>query len=158
MKSFKTLLLIAFASVLLSNTLAAQELPAYYSFGEISGTVAELNGKVVEALKADGFKIIGNYNPARRSDLSVIVFTSTDLENTVLKLYDRPALAAALKVGFRKVNDKVELSMVNPEYLFNAYLGSDIKTVEAQLQTISKLAVNTIKKADTKIDFTHFRV
>ena len=144
MKLLKSLI-IALAISFMFGSASAQKIAAYYNFGTATGTVAEVNTKVGEALKAKGFKIIGTYNPARRSDFSVIVFTSTELESTVLKLYDRSAIAAVLKVGLRKIDGKIEISMTNPEYLFNAYLRDDIKNYEVKLQGISAKAIAAVK-------------
>jgi hypothetical protein len=145
MKMKKILIMALLFCTISSFSLSAQKLSAYYSFGAVAAPMADVNASVVKALTSNGFKVVGNYNPGKMGNLNVIAFTSTELENTVVKIGDRSAIAAILKVGLRESNGKIEISLTNPDYLFNAYLRDNIKNYEAKLKEISNLAINALK-------------
>jgi uncharacterized protein (DUF302 family) len=116
-------IIISFILVLgLGTRVAAQEIAPYIKIGETSETIDQASEKVIKALKDNSFSVLGVYNPARKSGLKVIVFTRPDIKNTVVKVKDRGALAAAYKVGLVKTGDKVVMSYTNPDYILRAYL------------------------------------
>ncbi|WP_456377594.1 hypothetical protein [Lutibacter sp.] len=115
----------------------AQDLAPYIKIGESSETIQQISNKVIETLKANSFTVLGTYNPSNKSSLKVIAFTRTDLKNTVVKVTDRGALAAAFKVGLQKKDGKVIISYTNPEYILRAYLGSNYNTFKGTFQKFS---------------------
>ncbi len=106
----------------ISTGISAQELSPYILVGESSNTLNETEQKVTDALKASGFEILGQYNPENNQTLKVIVYSRKDLQQISLKVKDRGALAAALKVGLKADGPGTTISYLNPEYLFQAYL------------------------------------
>ncbi len=106
----------------ISTGISAQELSPYILVGESSNTLNETEQKVTNALKASGFEILGQYNPENNQTLKVIVYSRKDLQQISLKVKDRGALAAALKVGLKADGPGTTISYLNPEYLFQAYL------------------------------------
>lgn len=106
----------------ISTGISAQELNPYILVGESSNTLNETEQKVTNALKASGFEILGQYNPENNQTLKVIVYSRKDLQQISLKVKDRGALAAALKVGLKADGPGTTISYLNPEYLFQAYL------------------------------------
>ncbi len=100
----------------------SQDLAPYIKVGETTEGIQVVSAKVAEALKTNDFSIIGGYHPEGKSTLSVLVFTRSDIKNTVVKVADRGALAAAFKIGFVRKNGKTIISYTNPEYLLRAYL------------------------------------
>ncbi len=106
----------------ISIDISAQELSPYILVGESSNTLNETEQKVTDALKASGFEILGQYNPENNQTLKVIVYSRKDLQQISLKVKDRGALAAALKVGLKADGPGTTISYLNPEYLFQAYL------------------------------------
>ncbi len=75
--------------------------------------------------------------------MAVVVFTNSKIKVTCLKIKDRGAMASALKVGLFLNNNSVEISYLNPEYLFNAYFIDEYEKHEKALLEIS----NSVKKA-----------
>lgn len=108
--------------MLISMSITAQELSPYILVGESPNTLDETEQKVTNALKASGFEILGQYNPENNQTLKVIVYSRKDLQQISLKVKDRGALAAALKVGLKADGPGTTISYLNPEYLFQAYL------------------------------------
>lgn len=100
----------------------AQDLSPYIKVGESSTSIEEVSEKVIQTLKDNSFTVLGDYNPAGKSTLKVIAFTRNDLKNTVIKVADRGALAAIMKVGLVKKGEKIIISYTNPDYLLRAYL------------------------------------
>ncbi len=113
-------------------------LSPYIKAGVYKGTIAEAQQKCIDALTNAGFDVIGNYNPEKNLNLSVVVFTSRAITNICLKIEDRGALAAALKVGFVAKGNNIDVSFINPLYLFNAYFMDNFVKYEEQLTDISK--------------------
>ncbi len=129
------------------NTAKAQNLSPYIKVGVSNSDISQTSNQVKSALESKGFKIIGEYNPENKSNLKVIVYTRKDLQTTVLKVKDRGALAAALKVGLISKGGNTTISYLNPEYIFNAYLGKNYisnKTALKKVATDAKSALSTL--------------
>jgi len=122
-KFFSSIILIFFTFYL-----TAQELAPYVKVGERSESISDVTTKVVEALKINSFTILGSYTPGNNTHLKVIAFTNNALKNTVVKVTDRGALAAAFKIGLVERDGKVTVSYTNPEYILRAYLGDNYNT------------------------------
>jgi len=99
-----------------------QELSPYIKIGESNESIQKVSEKVITTLKDNSFTVLGEYTPSNKSSLKVIVFTRTDLKNSVIKVSDRGGLAAAFKVGLVEKNGKVTISYTNPDYILRAYL------------------------------------
>jgi len=69
--------------------------------------------------------------------LKVIVYSRKDLQEITLKVKDRGALAAALKVGLKSDGPGTTISYLNPEYLFQAYLRTAYDSHNVGLEKIS---------------------
>lgn len=149
----KNYLLFVFA-LFLQISLFAQEESAYFEIGKSKNGMDQTIENIKSALTESGFKIIGNYNAAGSADLSVICYTSTQLEKIALDYPDRGALAAALKIGLKKDNNGIKISMLNPMYVFYAYFVDDIEKHEKELRSISESAKKGMEKFGT--DFKPF--
>ncbi|NNF76252.1 MAG: hypothetical protein HKN00_13790, partial [Flavobacteriaceae bacterium] len=95
--------------VVLGNS-RAQEIAPYIKVGESTESLKSVSDEVISALKDNGFLILGFYNPAKKSNLKVIVFTRSDVTSKVIKVLDRGALAAPFKVGLVSEEGKVTIS------------------------------------------------
>lgn len=126
------------ASLFFISNIYAQALSPYVEVGDYTEHISQATKKVSENLKAKGFDVIGVYNPGGKPNLKVVVFTREDLQQVTLKVSDRGALAAALKVGLKSNASGTTISYLNPDYLFNAYLRADYPSYETQLKNISK--------------------
>ncbi len=135
-------------------TFADEELPPYYLIGQVEGTIDETATNVKAALQSKNFNIIGEYNPAGNPDLHVVAYTRDDLQQTVLKVKDRGALASVLKVGLVKKEGKINVSVLNPTYLFYAYLMDE---ADAHMNELN-IVTNDVKSAMKVIgsDYTGF--
>ncbi len=142
------------ALFLITSTVQAQKIPAYYKVGTVSGTVNEVKTQVVNALKAKDFKIFGSYSPAGKSAYKVIAFTRSDIYGITLIGKDQRVLASMLKVGLYKTTNGVEVSLLNPEYIFNAYLRDKTTAYEVKLKKITQDVKDALKAVGT--DFTPF--
>ena len=105
-----------------------QDLSPYIKVGESTESVQQISEQVIQTLKDNSFIVLGSYNPSNKSSLKVIAFTRTDLKNSVIKVVDRGALAAIMKVGLVQKDGKVVISYTNPDYLLRAYLPTNYNT------------------------------
>lgn len=121
MKLIKIVLLI-FSIFFTLHGLTAQKINPYISLGEMSSSMEQTASKVINALEESGFEILGTYHPEKNQTLTVIAYSRKDLQDITLKVKDRGALAAALKVGLNAKGPGTTVSYLNPEYLFQAYL------------------------------------
>jgi len=126
------------------KTTQAQNLAPYTNVGIHKDNIAETSKAVQTALEAKGFAIIGSYNPEGKPNLKVLTYTRTDLQQTVIKVKDRGALASVLKVGLKSATDGTSVSYLNPDYIFNAYLRSEYPTHAASLNKVSKDVVSAL--------------
>lgn len=143
MKKLISLLLITFLYTGF-NSVKAQDLSPYIKIGEANTNIDQTSVKVKSSLKEKGFDIIGEYNVENNKNLKVIVYSRKDLQSTVLKVNDRGALAAALKVGLKANGSKTTISYLNPAYLFNAYLGDNYEKHKTALQKVEKDAASAL--------------
>lgn len=127
------------------------ELSSYYSLGSKSSPLHEVSLEVKNALEKSGFEIIGEYNPEESKYMKVIVYTRDDLKKITFGVKDNGALAAALKVGLFRKGDVTEISMLNPEYLFYAYLRDNIKDY-SRLKMISDEAKKALRTVGNEFE------
>ncbi|MCP4884472.1 MAG: hypothetical protein GY908_11845 [Flavobacteriales bacterium] len=131
---FNTLIL---AVLFISTGLSAQELSPYILVGDTPDKLDATEQTVTAALEASGFEILGTYHAENNQTLKVIVYSRKDLQNITLKVKDRGALAAALKIGLKADGPGTTISYLNPEYLFQAYLRDAYDTYSTDLEKIA---------------------
>jgi len=115
-----------------------QDLSPYIKVGKSVESIDSVASKVMSTLKANGFKVLGAYNPSKKATLKVIAFTKYDLKTKVVKIADRGALAAIFKVGLEKKNGNVIISYTNPDYILRAYLMDNYATYKSTFVKFSK--------------------
>ncbi|MDX1828940.1 MAG: hypothetical protein R3342_05265 [Lutibacter sp.] len=171
----KKLIFSSITIILFSLSVFAQDIAPYIKVGETTNSMQQTSEAVINALQNNSFTILGKYNPENKNNLQVIVFTSTDLKNTVVKVSDRGALGAAFKVGLVEKDGKITISYTNPDYFLRAYMqnnyvtfksvfqkfSADVKTALATLGNEFKpfggtIAANKIKKYHYKIMMPYF--
>jgi hypothetical protein len=143
----KTILLAVFASILCMVQINAQEsLSPYFKVAEMEMSVAEASQQVKDAIKANGYEVIGEYNPAHDENLFVVCFTNQELRGLSLQFSDRGPLASVMKAGFVKENSKVTITLLNPEYMFLAYWGKQLNGQEDLLVMVSEKVKSIFKE------------
>jgi len=117
---------------------SSQEIAPYIEIGKSNNSIQQVSEDVLAALRENSFTILGTYNPSDKNSLKVIVFTRPDIKNTVVKVADRGALAAAFKIGLVQKNDIVSISYTNPDYFFRAYLRDSYDQNKSAFDKFSK--------------------
>ena len=138
-------------SLILSVGFSQEEYSPYYKVCELEGSVSSHVEKVKAALENSGFEVIGQYNPEKSEHLYVIAYTRDDLKKLSLEFKDRGALAATLKIGLVEKYGKTTISMLNPLYMFYAYLLEHANSHENDFLKISNDAVNAMKNVGTEM-------
>jgi len=148
----KKLLILSLLFLAIWGTINAQEqkLAPYIKIGQFNEDISALSSTIEQALKTADFEILGAYNPGNNSNLKIIAFTRSDLINTVSKVKDRGAMAAILKVGFVTEGEKITVSYVNPNYIFNAYLRKEMPKYATDLNAIAKDVKNALATVGTE--------
>ncbi len=135
---FKIIIISCISIVFAQNLLFADGgLVAFYKLGNQKGSIEDLESKISIALKSENFEIIGCYHPAKDTNLLVITFTRQDLIALTLKIGNNSIMAGIMRIGLIQTNDSVEISLLNPEYLFYAYLRDETQKFEIELNQIS---------------------
>jgi len=147
-----------FLSLLTSFSVFADGgLVAFYKVAVLPGPLSDIEQKIENSLTATKniqgqsqtpFIIVGKYHPQKSIDKLVISFTRSDLIDITSQMGDYAILASVLKVAVQKEIDengketgKFEVSLLNPEYMFYAYLRNNINSKnETQLTEISEEA------------------
>lgn len=93
----------------------------YLRIADLTGSMDDATEKAISVLSDEGYEIIGKYQPGRDPDLYVVVFTNEKIKTLCKRSEDRGMLAAAMKVGFQREEGKINVTLLNPEYLFYAY-------------------------------------
>ena len=131
------------------SAIHAQEESPYFLISKSNESVAEGIAKIKSSLSESGFKILGDYHPAQSGNLAVVCYTHPKLEEIALNFSDRGALASALKVGLKKNGETLNISMINPMYLFYAYFVDGVDEQENVLRSISDQAIDAMQKVGT---------
>ncbi len=150
MKKFSLILGMVFFQL---SLLASPELTAYY---KVTSTldVAKATNALVNKLKSKDYAIIGNYSPMSNSQMKVIVFTRSDLQKLTVTDKSAHSLASILKFGIYNDGNTTEISLLNPEYVFYAYLQDKIKGKETKLKVIADDLVSLLNSLGN--NFTTF--
>lgn len=102
------------------------ELSSFFKLNTIEKfDLEQVKDQVENAFVEKSFELIGDYNPENKEGFSVLCFTRKD----------RGALAAVVSVGISNNGDEVNLSLLNPQYVFCAYL-SNYESDKSGLMTI----------------------
>lgn len=93
----------------------------YLRIADLTGSMDDATEKAISVLSDEGYEIIGKYQPGRDPDHYVVVFTNEKIKTLCKRSENRGMLAAAMKVGFQREEGKINVTLLNPEYLFYAY-------------------------------------
>ena len=133
----------------LLQTSAQETLSPYFKVAELETTISEASQQVKEAIEANGYEIIGEYNPAKNENLFVVCFTNQELRGLSLQFSDRGPLASVMRAGFVNENGKVTITLLNPEYMFLAYWGEQLNGQEELLVLVSEKVKSIFKDFGT---------
>jgi len=125
---------------------AQEDLSPYYKVVSKKGSITEISGEVATLLVEDGFEVIGQYNPENKEKFLVMAFTNKQLQDVTLKVKDRGVLASVFRVGFVDASGEITVSIVNPDYLFYAYLRKEADTYQEELSELSNQIRTTFSK------------
>ena len=150
----KKIVLSIVALVAFSWHIGSQEIAPYIEIGKSNKNIEQVSDDILSVLNENSFTILGSYNPANKKSLKVIVFTRPDIENAVVKVADRGALAAAFKVGLVQKNDVVTISYTNPDYFFRAYLRDSYGQYKPTFDNFTRDLKTTFEVVG--VDFTPF--
>ena len=115
----------------------AQNLSPYIVGFETTESVAVVQVKITDQLALNGIRVVGNYQPANDKNRSVIIFTSSELENAVKTTGGLTGFAVALRIGITNENGKTVVSYTNPFYWGNAYFRNDFDKVSAYYTAVA---------------------
>jgi len=138
MKKTKALLL-AFSLFFMVAVKAQDDLSPYFGI-DLNTDLSTVKNEIPSLITSNGFNVLGSYHVAGKDNLWVIAFSNDELMEVCSNYEDRGALASVLKIGLYQNNGKLELSLLNPNYMFYAYFGEDYKAHSNKLEAINKKA------------------
>lgn len=120
------------AAVLLAASAAAQaEVLKPYVLGHPqAGDFSTVVAQVQNALKANGFELVGNYTPY--AGATVICATNPELKSAAAKAKNG-GFGVAQRVSVTEAKGKIQVAYVNPAYLGTAYGMGKLEGVSAKL-------------------------
>lgn len=130
---------LLFFALFIAFALSVSSIPPYYKMEVRSGTIGEMAEIVRTKLTEGGFEILGEYYPGDTDHLYVLAFTCNELIELASDGTDQGLLASVMKVGITYYDGKVTVSLINPEYLFYAYLSTamDISSIRLGVEEFS---------------------
>ena len=124
-------LLLGFLMIPL-NAMAAGLMPFILGNPSSESTVKAASEKVQQALKENGFNVVGSYSPTQNSN--VIVVTNTQLKK-IAGLSKHGGFGAMERVAVTSKAGKIEVSYTNPTYLWNIYrMKGDITSIQSSME------------------------
>lgn len=171
----KKFILLLFCFTYLNSAFSqVEKLSPYLKVSTSKSDINSLVESIKIGLNEHSFNVIGEYKPATNENLYVICFTRDDLTSLCLKSEDRGALASVLKVGLVKKDQTISVSLLNPDYVFCAYL-SNYNSDKSEFSKITddakkalsiigseftpfggELKINSLKKYHYKIMMPYF--
>jgi hypothetical protein len=135
-----------FIIILAAVSLSLSAIQPYYKMEVRSGSIGEMAEIVRTKLAEGGFEILGEYYPGDTDHLYVLAFTSDELIQLASEGTDQGLMASVMKVGITHYDGKVTVSLINPEYLFYAYLRSkmDISSVRLGVEELSEKVLDAM--------------
>ena len=131
----KTFSIFSSIILFLSIQSIAQDYSPYYNLGSKSGSISQMASIVKNTAKSKGFTLIGEYAPGTQNDLYVLVFTNSTTISITSKAHNQGVIASSYRVGLEQKGTNIQITAVNPEYQWIAYLGKNYSKVESQLKT-----------------------
>lgn len=131
--------------LLVTLTLSAQKIPAYYKANNQLGDLASATKQIKENITTADFTVIGEYSPAGNSKHKVIIFTNNNIKKFSLEFKDRGALGAMLRIGLIEKDGKTTVSIANPLYMFSAYWSKNADSDQKlTMKTLSNKALTIL--------------
>jgi hypothetical protein len=110
---------------------AAERLKPFILVSNQAGDMAQTIQRTKAALTANGFQVVGEYEPYANAD--IIIVTSPALKEAAAKTA-MGGYGAIQRVAVTKVKDNVQVAYTNPVYMDNAYrMQGDLSAVAAKL-------------------------
>lgn len=147
MKSLLKVLFVATLFFISTNANSQDKLFAYYKV-TTSGTINDVKAKIKTQLKEKGFSYLGGYNTQGKANQYVIAFTNKNLYGVALYGKTHKVMASIMKFGIIKKGNVVTVSLLNPEYIFYAYLRNTTGSYD-KLKVISDEAHAILKTLGT---------
>jgi len=114
------------------NAMAAGLMPFILGNPSSENTVKAASEKAQQALKENGFNVIGSYSPA--ADSHVIVVTNAKLKK-IAGQSKHGGFGAMERVAITNKAGKIEVSYTNPTYLWNIYrMKGDIAPIQTAME------------------------
>lgn len=145
----KSSLLCALFSVLTVGVGVAAPLKPYVLAGTESGTVAEVQAVLTEALTRQGFAVVGAYSPMDDENLGVICVTHPALKDAVAAAGGLRGFASVLRVGLHHRDGAVEVAYTTPAYWCNAFFQDDYDTCESAVDDVDAALQQAMGGLDT---------
>ncbi|MCK5136887.1 MAG: hypothetical protein KAR19_13945 [Bacteroidales bacterium] len=142
--------IIVLGAFLLMGSVFVLGISPYLKVAELTGDIGAAAEKVETVLGENGYEVIGRYKPGGNSNFSVVVFTSDKIKTFCLNAKGRGMLAAAMKVGLEKRGGVINVSILNPEYLFYAYFRDQMDN------SSFKFSAKDLKKYHYMMGMPHF--
>ncbi len=135
MKSLSKIILLISIFLISINANSQEKLSSYYKV-TTKGSVNDIKAKLKTKLKEKGYTYLGGYNPEGKANMYVLTFTNKNLYGIALYGKTHKAIAAVMKFGILKKANVVTISLLNPEYIFYAYLRNTTSSYD-KLKNIS---------------------
>lgn len=130
-------ILFTFLGLINIGLLQAQNLKPYTIGAKTSASISEVKTQVKSALEANGFEILGEYQPAKDNNRWMIAVSSDDLKSAVRKVGGLTGFAAALRVAITREGGETIISYTTPAYWGNAYFRKDFSKVSSNYNTVA---------------------
>lgn len=136
---------VLFLFFAISLSLISYGVSPYFYFGQLHVSSEKANQQLQELIAQNGFDLLGQYHPENNADLTVLAFTNDDIKKITFGVKDRGALASVLKIALVNQQGKTNLYLLNPEYIFQAYLRKEMDKSSIKLPLLK--ATDKIKDA-----------
>jgi hypothetical protein len=133
-----------------TNILLAQKQSPFYDYGSVDGDIKSVTETIKTKLSEQNFIYKGGYHVAGNKDKYVIVFSRKDLLSTCLKTKKEALLAAGLRIGLAKKDGKINITSINPNYMFLGYFQKDYAKSKSQITKINKDFTTALKGVGNK--------
>jgi hypothetical protein len=144
----KKILFTGFISLIVVASLSGQKLKPYILAGSDPGSIEALKTKIEEKLSANGFEILGSYNPMQSKSRMLIAVSHPELEKAVRQTGGFTGFGIALRVGLTKDGNDVDISYTNPSYWAAAYFQKNYNSISENIARVEQAFKNAFNNYD----------
>ena len=134
----KTFFILALNLFVLSLAFSQTYKPYVLAGSVDNSDIKSIQSAVVDQLKANGFVLLGSYNPMQKGTRILIAVSHPSLQKAVETTGGLTGFASVLRVALTQSGSKIDISYTNPHYWAAAYFQKQYTTISTSIDEVAQ--------------------